>query len=187
MYNKQASQQHLQQHFVQQASSKQQLQQDCPMPPLSLAANKVATYPPKKGHNRLIGVATKWTIAHLSVRSNSKIERDLRLTGYCVSKTLLASRPPAEWGDSTEIWWRWWCLWLSSNPLSPMRGGQRPNIEKRRPHVDLRQRIKHLLKEGQCREYHKRKLQQTRRALGMAGVDKDLNTCVALNHNLNTI
>ena len=51
-------------------------------------ATKVATYPPKKGRHCLIGVGTKWTIAHLSVRSNSKIERDLRLTGYCVSKTL---------------------------------------------------------------------------------------------------
>ena len=61
-------------------------------------------------------------------------------------------------GDSTEIWWRCWCFWLSSNPLSPMRGGQRPNIDKGRPHVDLRQRIKHLLKESQCREYHKKLL-----------------------------
>ena len=89
-----ASQQHLQQRFVQQASSKQQLQQDCPMPPLSLAANKVATSPPKKGHNRLIGVATKWTIAHLSVRSNSKIERDLRPAVHCVpdvTKTLFGA------------------------------------------------------------------------------------------------
>ena len=89
-----SSKQHLQQHFVQQASSKQQLQQDCPMPPLSLAANKVATYPPKKGHNRLIGVATKWTIAHLSVRSNSKIERDLRPAVHCVpdvTKTLFGA------------------------------------------------------------------------------------------------
>ena len=89
------SKQHLQQHFVQQASSKQQLQQDCPMPPLSLAANKVATSPPKKGHNRLIGVATKWTIAHLSVRSNSKIERDLRPAVHCVlgvTKTLFGAQ-----------------------------------------------------------------------------------------------
>ena len=91
--------------FVQQASQQaaappttfcttSTFQQDCPMPPLSLAANKVATSPPKKGHNRLIGVATKWTIAHLSVRSNSKIERDLRPAVHCVldvTKTLFGA------------------------------------------------------------------------------------------------
>ena len=78
-------------------------------------ATKVATYRPKKGRHRLIGVGTKWTIAHLSVRSNSKIERDLRLTGYCVTKTLFGV---SSW-DSTEIWWRWRCFWLSSNPSLP--------------------------------------------------------------------
>ena len=103
-------------------------------------ATKVATYLPKKGRHCLIGVGTKWTIAHLSVRSNSKIERDLRLTGYCVVDQNSFWRPVLQW-DSTEIWWRCWCFWLSSNPLSPMRGGQRPNIDKGLPHVDLRQRI----------------------------------------------
>ena len=93
LYNKQASSSSNKTLYNKQAR-KQQLQQDCPMPPLSLAANKVATYPPKKGHNRLIGVATKWTIAHLSVRSNSKIERDLRPAVHCVpdvTKTLFGA------------------------------------------------------------------------------------------------
>ena len=125
-------------------------------------------------------MGTKWTIAHLSVRSNSKIERDLRLTGYCVTKTLFGV---SSW-DSTEIWWRWRCFWLSSNPLSPMRGGQRPNIDKGRPHVDLKQRIKHFLKKGQCCEYHKKLLwgRSTRpdrlwQWEELSRADKDLKLC----------
>ena len=84
------------------------------------AATTVATSPPKKGRHRLIGVGTKWTIAHLSVRSNSKIERDLRPTGYCVvgdvTKTLFGV-PRSE--RSTGIVQRFGCDGGVSGYLQP--------------------------------------------------------------------